>query len=34
MNDEFTIWAFNPSNSLVYSSGGSLAGGNIVIHGA
>jgi Concanavalin A-like lectin/glucanases superfamily/Bacterial Ig domain len=32
-NDDMTIWVFDSSNNLVYSAGGLLTGGNIVIHG-
>jgi hypothetical protein len=31
-NDDLTIWVFNSSNSIVYTAGGLLSGGNIVIH--
>ena len=31
-NDDLTIWIFDSGNALVYTSGGLLPGGNIVIH--
>ena len=32
-NDEISIWVYDEFNSLVYSAGANLTGGNIVIHG-
>lgn len=32
-NDDFTIWVLDSFNNPVYTSGGVLAGGNIMIHG-
>ncbi len=32
-SDEMSIWVYDEFNTLVYSAGASLTGGNIVIHG-
>ena len=33
-SDEMSIWVYDEFNTLVYSAGASLTGGNIVIHGS
>ena len=31
-NDDFSVWIYDPNEAQVYTSGGLLSGGNIVIH--
>ena len=31
-NDDFSVWVYDPNAAQVYTSGGLLSGGNILIH--